>query len=80
MKKNVGKTDKIIRLSIAAVLIGLYATNVVQGTLGLVALGVAALMALSAAVSFCPAYLLLGSKSCGTACCGGCKSDDKKEA
>lgn len=80
MKKNIGKTDKIIRLSIAAILIGLYATNVVQGTLGLVALGVAALMALTATVSFCPAYLLIRKGTCGTSCCGGEKSDDKNES
>ena len=39
MKKNMGKTDKIIRVLIAVVLLVLYGTGVITGTLAIVSLG-----------------------------------------
>jgi len=38
MKKNVGNTDKIIRLVVAVALVALYFTGKITGTLGIVAL------------------------------------------
>lgn len=64
MKKNVGTTDKIIRISVAAVLVVLYFTNVVTGTLGIVALVAAGALVATSAVSFCGLYTLLGYSSC----------------
>ena len=63
MKKNMGSTDKIIRLIIAAVLVALYFTNVVTGTLGIVLLVVAAVFVLTSLISFCPLYPILGMKT-----------------
>ncbi|MFN3997882.1 DUF2892 domain-containing protein [Algoriphagus sp.] len=64
MKKNMGSTDKIIRLIIAAVLVVLYFTGTLTGTLGIIALVVAAIFTLTSLVSFCPLYTLLGIKTC----------------
>jgi hypothetical protein len=64
MKKNMGSTDKIIRLLIAAVIAILFLTNTVTGTLGIVLLVVAALMILTSLISFCPLYTLVGIKTC----------------
>jgi hypothetical protein len=64
MKKNMGSTDKIIRIILAAVLIGLYATNMVSGTLGYVFLAFAAIFVLTSLISFCPLYPLFGLNTC----------------
>ena len=66
MTKNMGGADRIIRLAIAAVLVVLYATHVVTGTAGIVALVVAGIFILTSLVSFCPVYTLLGFKTCKT--------------
>ncbi|MBK7031342.1 MAG: DUF2892 domain-containing protein [Bacteroidales bacterium] len=63
MKKNMGSIDKIIRIVIAAILVALYFTNVVTGTLGIVLLVVAAVFVLTSLISFCPLYPILGMKT-----------------
>lgn len=60
MNKNIGSADRIIRLVVAVVLIGLFAANVVSGTVGYIVLVVAAIAAITALVNFCPLYAILG--------------------
>ncbi|MBN2639166.1 MAG: DUF2892 domain-containing protein, partial [Bacteroidales bacterium] len=57
MKKNMGVIDRALRLIAAAVVLILYFTNVISGTLALILLIVAAIFALTSFVSFCPLYL-----------------------
>jgi hypothetical protein len=64
MKKNMGSTDKVIRLSAAAILAALYFTGTVTGTLGIVALVAAGVFTLTSLVSFCPIYPILGISTC----------------
>lgn len=64
MKKNMGSTDKVIRLLIAVALVALYFTGTVTGTLGIIGLVVAAVFTLTSMVSFCPLYSLFGIKTC----------------
>jgi len=64
MKKNMGNSDRIVRLLLAAIATILYFTNTVTGTLGIVLLAVAAVFALTSLVSFCPLYTLLGINTC----------------
>jgi hypothetical protein len=60
MKKNMGLTDKIIRIVLAAIVAILYFTNTISGTLALV-LGVFAfIFLLTSFVSFCPLYAPFG--------------------
>lgn len=66
MKKNMGNADRVIRLVIAAVVVGLYVGNVVTGTLGIILLVAAGIFALTSFVGFCPAYLPFGIKTCST--------------
>jgi len=66
MKKNMGSTDKIIRLLLAAVLGILYFTNTITGALGIVALVVAIVFVLTSFISFCPLYVILGINTCKT--------------
>ena len=60
MKKNVGSIDKVIRILIALVIIALFFTNIIVGTLGIILLIVAAILILTSLVSFCPIWMLLG--------------------
>jgi hypothetical protein len=60
MKKNIGSIDKVIRILIAAVVVVLYFTKVVSGTLGIVLLIVAGIIALTAIIDFCPIWAVLG--------------------
>jgi hypothetical protein len=67
MKKNVGNTDRIIRLMIAALFIVLYFTGTVSGTLGLVLMIAAVIFAATSLISFCPMYALFGMNTCSVA-------------
>lgn len=64
MKKNMGLVDKIIRLIIAAVLGFLYYNETLTGTVGIVAVVVAGVFALTSLVGFCPLYTLIGVNTC----------------
>lgn len=64
MKKNMGSTDKIIRLLLAAVITVLFFTNIISGTLGIILLVFAAVFVLTSLVSFCPLYTLIGMNTC----------------
>jgi hypothetical protein len=60
MKQNMGTTDKIIRLAVAALVAILYFTNVITGTLGIILLVLAGVFVLTSLISFCPLYPILG--------------------
>lgn len=60
MKQNMGSTDRMIRLVVAAIIVVLYLSNTISGTVALVAIGLAVIFALTSAVSFCPLYLPFG--------------------
>jgi hypothetical protein len=64
MKKNMGSADRIIRTIIAAIVLALYFTNVITGTLALVLIVLAGVFLLTSFVSFCPLYALFGLNSC----------------
>ena len=60
MKKNVGTIDKVIRILIAVVVVVLYFTNVISGTLGIILLALSAVFVITSLLSFCPIWLALG--------------------
>lgn len=66
MKKNMGSADRIIRLVIVAIISGLYFTNVINGTLGLILIILAAIFVLTSFISFCPLYTIFGLSTCAT--------------
>jgi hypothetical protein len=66
MKKNMGTIDKAVRIVIALVIAGLYFTNVISGTLGIVLLVLAAVFVLTSLVSTCPLYMPFGLSTCKT--------------
>jgi len=64
MKKNMGKSDKIVRMLLAVVFAALYFTGTVTGTLGLVLVVAAGIFVLTSLISFCPLYTILGINTC----------------
>ena len=60
MKKNMGSTDKIVRIILAAIVAILYFTNVISGTLAIVLGALALIFVLTSFISFCPLYPILG--------------------
>jgi len=56
MKKNMGVTDRVIRITLAAIVGVLYFTGNISGTLALVLGILAVVFALTSFVSFCPLY------------------------
>jgi hypothetical protein len=57
MKKNMGTIDKAIRILVAAVVVLLYFTHVISGTLAIIMLAVSAIFVLTSLISICPLYL-----------------------
>ena len=64
MKKNMGNSDKGIRIVIAIGIALLYYFNVIEGTLAYVLLALAIIFLLTSFVSFCPLYTLFGASTC----------------
>jgi hypothetical protein len=60
MKKNMGTIDKTIRILLALVIIVLYFTNIISGTLAIVGLIFSGIFILTSVISFCPLYLPFG--------------------
>ena len=63
MKKNIGTTDRLVRLIAALVLAAVYFTGILSGTIGAIAVGVAAVLALTSFLRFCPLYLPFGIRT-----------------
>ncbi|MEE9361667.1 MAG: DUF2892 domain-containing protein [Cellulophaga sp.] len=64
MKKNMSGIDRIVRLVIAVVIGYLFYNGNIEGTLGYVLLVLAAVFALTALISSCPLYSLVGLSTC----------------
>ena len=64
MTKNMGGTDRIIRIIVAIVAVALYYTGTISGILGIVGLVVAGVFLLTSFVSICPLYSIVGLNTC----------------
>jgi Inner membrane protein YgaP-like, transmembrane domain len=60
MKKNMGSVDKVIRILIALVIVILYFTHAISGTLAVVLLIVAGIFVVTSLIGFCPIYFPFG--------------------
>ncbi|MBP6758840.1 MAG: DUF2892 domain-containing protein [Flavobacterium sp.] len=60
MKKNMGSTDKIIRVLFAVAVAVLFYTKTVEGTLAVVLGILATIMLATSLISFCPLYMPFG--------------------
>lgn len=60
MKKNMGTIDKTVRILAAIIIVILYFTNIISGTLAIILLIFAGIFILTSFMSFCPMYLPFG--------------------
>ncbi len=65
MKKNMGTTDKAIRILVAVIIAGLYFGNVITGTLAIVLMVLAVIFLVTSLINFCPIYAIFGMNTCG---------------
>lgn len=63
MKKNMGSTDRSVRIILAVLFAILYFNRSVTGTWGIVLIVLAVIFLLTSFVSFCPLYRLFGINS-----------------
>ncbi len=59
-----GTADRLIRVVIALIVVGLWYFGVISGTLAIILLVLAAVFVLTSVVSFCPLYTLFGMNTC----------------
>ncbi len=64
MKKNMGNTDKMIRMIVAIVIAILFFTDIISGTLGIILLVAAGIFVLTSLINFCPLYTIFGVRTC----------------
>lgn len=64
MNKNMSTTDRVIRIAVVLVIVGLYYFNFISGTLAIILGVVALIFMLTSLVSFCPLYRLIGISTC----------------
>jgi hypothetical protein len=60
MIKNMGSTDKTIRIVIALLIAALYFLNVISGTVAIILGVIAIAFALTSLINFCPLYYPFG--------------------
>jgi len=66
MKKNMGNTDKAIRIILALGIALLYYFDLIQGTLAYMLMALAIIFLLTSFISFCPLYKPFGINTCKT--------------
>jgi hypothetical protein len=64
MKKNMGTTDRVLRVVAAVIVAVLYYNGTITGTLGLTLIVLSVIFVLTSLVGFCPLYLLFGMNTC----------------
>lgn len=56
MKKNMGIVDRVARLVVAVLIVILYLSNVLTGTLGIILIVLAAIFVVTSLIGYCPLY------------------------
>lgn len=57
---NMGKTDRMVRVAVAAIFIGLIVAQIITGVLAIVAGVIAAIFLVTSVIKFCPLYTIFG--------------------
>lgn len=64
MKTNIGAADRVARLVIAAIIMMLFFTRSINGTLATVCIALGGYLLATSLVASCPVYSLLGITTC----------------
>jgi hypothetical protein len=60
MKNNMGTIDKVVRIIVALIIILLFVSNKIEGTIAIVLLVLSGIFILTSFISFCPLYYPFG--------------------
>jgi len=60
MKKNIGNTDKVIRIILTLIIGTLYFTGIISGITAIILTALAVIFILTSLIGLCPIYLLFG--------------------
>lgn len=60
MNKNMGTADKVVRIFVAIVILGLYFAHLISGTAAIILLILAGIFILTSFIGVCPLYLPFG--------------------
>lgn len=63
MKTNIGKLDRILRVVVSCVVVGMYLKGRISGTVGVTEVALAGVFSLTALVGFCPIYAIMGTNT-----------------
>jgi len=66
MKKNMGRIDKSVRITVAVIIALLYYFNVIEGTLAYILMALAVVFLVTSFINFCPLYTPFGISTCKT--------------
>lgn len=64
MKTNVGTIDRMIRLVLGIIMVVLYFSETITGTLGYVLMAVGIVFVITSMIGFCPLYAIVGLNTC----------------
>lgn len=64
MTRNMGSTDKLVRLVVALTIAVLYYLNVLSGMSAIILGLIAIILSLTSLLNFCPIYKILGINTC----------------
>ncbi len=60
MKKNMGSSDRIIRIGIVIIIVAYYFNNVLTGILGVLLMFLAGILSITSLFRYCPFYTPFG--------------------
>jgi hypothetical protein len=65
MKKNVGNTDRFVRVMFGLILLILFMSNTIKDSMwNWIILGVSSILIVTAFATFCPLYAIIGKNTC----------------
>jgi len=65
MKKNVGNTDRFVRVMFGIILLILFMSNAIKDSMwNWIILGVSSILIVTAFATFCPLYAIIGKNTC----------------
>ena len=60
MKRNMSNLDRVFRIVVAGILIGMFYADIISGIWGILALAIAGIFVATSFINFCPLYSLFG--------------------
>lgn len=64
MKRNVGNTDRFVRIIFGIIFLLLFLSNVIDSGVKWAVLGVSVILIVTSFATFCPLYAVLGKNTC----------------